>query len=133
MQGSMRQRSAGSWELRVFVGVDPGTGRRRYRSTTVRGSRAEAERELADMVAAVRAARDVGVRSPVADLLEVWFATASTTWAPTTVRQTRSVLDRYLHPHLGQVAVGDLTAVFTPLDRPPGSRSGRTTPGRRRP
>ena len=110
MRGSMRQRSAGSWELRVFIGVDPSTGRRRYRSVTVRGNRAEADRELAGMVAAARAVRDVGVRSRMSDLLEAWFAIASTTWAPTTIRQTRSVLDRYLHPHLGAGTVRDLTA-----------------------
>ena len=106
----MRQRSAGSWELRVFVGVDPSTRRRRYRSVTLRGSRTEAERELAAMVAAARAVREVGVRSPMSELLEAWFGIASTSWAPTTIRQTRSVLDRYLHPHLGQIAVGALTA-----------------------
>jgi hypothetical protein len=46
--------------LRVFVGVDPATGRRRYRSSTVRGSRTDAERALALMVASVRSARAVG-------------------------------------------------------------------------
>ena len=109
MQGSLRQRSPGSFELRVFIGVDPTTKRRRYRSMTVRGSRAEAERELAVMVASVRAARAVGVRSAVSELLEAWFAVAAGGWAPTTIRQTRSVLDRYLHPHLGALAVGDVT------------------------
>jgi hypothetical protein len=29
--------------------------------------------------------------------------------APTTVRQTRSVLDSHLHPHLGAYRVGDVT------------------------
>jgi integrase len=106
----MRQRSAGSWELRVFIGVDPATGRRRYRTMTLRGSRAEAERELATMVTAARAVREVGVRSPMSELLEAWFAIASTSWAPTTIRQTRSVLDRYLHPRLGEITVGELTA-----------------------
>jgi hypothetical protein len=105
MQGSLRQRSTGSWELRVFIGVDPTTKRRRYRSMTIRGSRADAERELA----AAQAARAVGVGSRVGELLEAWFAIAATGWAPTTTRQTRSVLDRYLHPHLGRVVVGDVT------------------------
>jgi integrase len=45
----------------------------------------------------------------VSELLEAWFAVAAVSWAPTTVRQTRSVLDRYLHPHLGAVRVGDVT------------------------
>ncbi|MGH9228634.1 MAG: phage integrase central domain-containing protein [Acidimicrobiales bacterium] len=61
------------------------------------------------MVASVRSSRAVGVRSSVSDLLEAWFAVASTGWAPTTTRQTRSVLDRYLHPHLGGLAVGEVT------------------------
>ena len=61
------------------------------------------------MVAILRSTRSVGVRSPMSELLEAWFAVAELGWAPTTVRQTRSVLNRYLHPHLGDVAVGDLT------------------------
>jgi hypothetical protein len=47
-------------ELLVFTGIDPASGKRRYRSKTVRGSRVEAERELAMMVEwsdAVRASR----------------------------------------------------------------------------
>src|SRR5919106_1372621 len=99
MRGSLRQRSAGSFELRVYIGVDPTTGRRRYRSMTVRGNRGEAERELAAVVAAARSVRAVGVRSSMSQLLEAWFSVASGGWAPTTTRQTRSVLDRYLHPH----------------------------------
>ena len=53
--------------------------------------------------------RSVGVGSSVSELLEAWFAIAATGWAPTTIRQTRSVLDRYLHPLLGDLAVGDVT------------------------
>jgi hypothetical protein len=106
----------------VFIGRDPATGRRIDRSVTVRGSRAEAERELAVMVASVRTARAVGVRSTVSELLEAWFAVAAGGWAPTTVRQTRSVLDRYLHPHIGALAVGEVTpaiidAVYAELRR----------------
>ena len=127
MEGSIRQRSAGSFELRVFMGIDPDTHRRRYRSMTVRANRAEAERELAAMVVAVRAEREVGVRSTVGELLEAWYAIASTGWAPTTIRQTRSVLDRYLHPHLGDLLVGEITtsridAVYATLRRCGGVR-----------
>jgi hypothetical protein len=55
MHGSIRQRSIGSYELRVFTGTDPATGKRCYRSKTVLGNRAEAERELAIMVVIVGA------------------------------------------------------------------------------
>ena len=60
-------RGSGSFELRVFIGIDPDTHRRRYRSMTVRANRAEAERELAAMVATVQAEREVGVRSTVGE------------------------------------------------------------------
>ena len=134
MQGSLRQRSTGSWELRVFIGVDPTTKQRRYRPMTVRGSRADAERELAAMVAAAQAVRAVGVRSTVGELLEAWFAVASTGWAPTTTRQTRSVLNRYLHPHLGHLAVGDVTpavidATYATLRRCGGMNGRPLAPG----
>ncbi|MEO8695494.1 MAG: site-specific integrase [Acidimicrobiales bacterium] len=118
----------------MFVGVDPKTKRRRYRSVTVPGSRADAPRELDAMVTSVRSTSAAGLRSPVSDLLGAWYAIASTTWAPTTIRQTRSVLNRYLHPRLGDVAVGDLTparidAAYASLRRCGGMRGQPLAPG----
>ncbi len=109
MTGSIRQRSPGSWELRVFAGVDPHTHRRRYLSKTVRGNRAEAKRELAAMVEHAGTAPAIGSRTTMAELLERWFAIAAVQWAPTTIRSTRSILDRQLLPHVGRVHVGELT------------------------
>jgi hypothetical protein len=54
---STSHRPTGSFELRVFIGLDPTTKRHRYRSTTVRAGRGDAERQLAAMVASVQAAR----------------------------------------------------------------------------
>ena len=76
----------------------------------MRGYRAEAERELAARVDAVGRGPGAAARTTVGELLERWFAIAETGWAPTTNRQTRSVLDRYLHPHLGARIVADLTS-----------------------
>ena len=131
MQGSLRQRSIGSWELRVFIGVDPTTKRRRYRSTTVRSSRADAERSLAAMVAAAEAEREVGVRSTVSELLEAWFAIAVTV-----LRTDHDPADplgpRAPPPHTaGRCAVGDVTpamidSTFAVLRRGGGSMDGRS-------
>jgi integrase len=44
-------------------------------------------------------------------LLERWFATSAPNWAPTTVRNTRSIIDHYLVPGLGSTRVRDLTTV----------------------
>ena len=84
-------------------------GKRRYRTATVVGNRDDAERGLAELVASVRSEQSVGSRSTVSELLEAWFVVASGSWAPTTIRQTRSVVDRYLHPQLGAFRVGELT------------------------
>jgi hypothetical protein len=109
MEGSLRQRGLASWELRVYAGTDADTGRRRYRSATVHGNRADAERALTVFVADVRSTKTIGARSTMSELFEAWFKIASGSWAPTTTRQTRSMLDRYLHPHLGSHRVGELT------------------------
>ena len=109
MHGSIRQRSVGSYELRVFTGTDPATGKRRYRSKTVRGNRPEAERELATMVDIVGRGPSVASKTTVGELLEQWFTVASANWSRTTIRQTRSVLNRQLHPHLDTVVLADLT------------------------
>jgi integrase len=73
------------------------------------GNRAEAERELALLVEIVGRGPSVASQTTVSDLLEQWFTVASANWSPTTIRQTRSVLNRQLHPHLDTVVVSDLT------------------------
>jgi hypothetical protein len=112
MTGSIRKRGAAAWEIRVYAGIDPDTGKPRYRSATVHGNRADAERGLERFVAVASSVKAIGSSSAVSELLEAWFAIASVSWAPTTIRQTRSVLDRYLHPHLGGQRVGDVTSAL---------------------
>jgi integrase len=54
--GHIRQRSPGSFEVRYTLGTDPTTGRRRTITTTVKGSRKDAEKELRRLLRTV----DVG-------------------------------------------------------------------------
>jgi len=44
--GHIRERSPGAFELRYWLGTDTATGKRKIATTTVRGSRKDAEREL---------------------------------------------------------------------------------------
>src|SRR5688500_13905238 len=50
MAGSVRQRGRGAWELRVYLGIDPDSGRQRYATRTVRGSRRAATAALGELV-----------------------------------------------------------------------------------
>ena len=40
-RGSIVQRGEGRWLVRVFRGIDPGTGKRQYHNETVRGTKSE--------------------------------------------------------------------------------------------
>lgn len=73
MKGSMRERSPGFWQLRVFEGADPLTGKKRYRTQYVRGGKRAAQKQLAHLVTEV----DSGVVAPsaktVAVVLDEWL------------------------------------------------------------
>lgn len=49
MRGHLQQRGADSWRLKVFLGRSP-DGKKRYLERTVRGTRREADQELARLV-----------------------------------------------------------------------------------
>ena len=53
MTGHIRQRSPGSFELRYSLGADPATGKRIVATTTVRGTRKDAEKELRRLLRSV--------------------------------------------------------------------------------
>ena len=112
MKGSVRQRGTSSWELRVYVGTDPGSGRRRWATRTVRGSRSEAERELARLAAQANVAPALGARTTMGELLDQWYARGCAGWSPATARNVGSIVERHLRPHLGHLLVGDLTAAM---------------------
>lgn len=112
MRGSIRQRGRNSWEIRVYAGTDPETGKRRQLSRTVRGSRTQAQRELRSLAALANVAPAVGARTTLGELLDRWFAANEPNWAATTVRTTRSIIDHQLKPGLGHVLVRELTTVM---------------------
>ncbi len=106
-RGSIRQRGRDSWQLRVYLGADPKTGRQRWATRTFHGSRRIAEAQLRELVEEAGYTR---IRAgTLADLLDSWFEAASPGWALTTVSHTRSVIDCYLKPHLGYLHVAKLT------------------------
>ena len=57
--GHIRERSPGSFELRYSLGTDPATGKRKTETTTVRGSRKDAERELIRLLNALNSGEHV--------------------------------------------------------------------------
>jgi integrase len=109
MRGFMRRRGE-TWELRVDLGRDPITGRRLTKSKAFRGTKGQAERELAAMVAAATEGKLVSSTETVGALLEEWFAHAEPGFSPKTALETRGIMDRYLVPKLGRIRLARLRA-----------------------
>lgn len=90
----MRERRAGVWEVRVALGPDLVSGRSRYRSVTVHGSRAAAEAARDRWAAKAELVRSTGRSRPgitVRRLLSEWLA-ANHDWRPSTVSGYRSMV-----------------------------------------
>jgi hypothetical protein len=112
----MRQRGNDSWQLRVHAGRDVSTGRKRYVERTFRGTKREASKALAAMVAEVDQ-RPVGPggKGTVAALCREWLAHATQSFSPKTVETTRMYIEDPIIPALGSIPVAKLTP--TDLDR----------------
>jgi integrase len=109
------------------------SGKKRYATRTVRGSRREAERVLARMVADADQGGFARTSATVGDLLERWFEQARADFSPKTVLETRSYLDRDLLPAFGSVPLSklrpeDLDRFYRGL-RAHGSRGRPLSPG----
>ncbi|MHB1891474.1 MAG: hypothetical protein ACYCUF_11420, partial [Acidimicrobiales bacterium] len=115
-RGSIRARGSASWEVRVFVGVNPETGRRDYASHTVRGSRHDADVELTKLLKRV----DEGAVTPrsgtVGELVEAWYRLRSPSLSPPVAHNYRRIIDRFVLERWGttplrRLRVADLDAL----------------------
>lgn len=116
----IRERRPGVYEVVVFAGRDPITGRERRVSRTVHGTPGlkRPPKQARDLEA--RLQLEVGTRgeSPaltVSELLHRWLEHATPNLSPTTVYGYRNVIDRYLRPRVGQVRLAKVTT--STLDR----------------
>jgi len=97
----MRERRDGVWELIVQLPRDPSSGRARQLSRTVSGTKRDAQRALAAMVAEVSAGKVSSSTMRMAELLHRWLDHAEEQLAATTVREYRRIVATRLEPDLG--------------------------------
>ena len=130
MAGSIRQRGRESWELRVFVGRDPVTDKKQYATKTFRGTRREAERELARLVVQAEDGQfSMKGGTTVGELCEQWYAHRQADWSPSTAYGYRRILDLRILPKFGSTSLRklrtvDIDAWYAELRRK-GGRGGR--------
>ena len=108
--GHIRQRSPGSFELRYDLDTDPATGKRKTVTTTVRGSRKDAERELRRLLHAVDTGQHVDrTRMTVRRWLTLWLDTIQHEVAPRSLDRYTSIVNLHLIPGLGHLPLAKLS------------------------
>ena len=109
MRGSLRERRPGVWELIVQLPRDSTRPRARQLTRTVRGTKREAQRELATFVGEVSAGRFVSTVTTFGELVDRWLEHVGDGLSPTTVREYRRLSTKLLQPDLGKVPLRRVT------------------------
>lgn len=121
MRGSMRLVAGkDTWELRVYLGRDD-QGRVKHLHRRFRGTKREAERALAVLVAnhggtlptsrgdGSEGGRNWGGQTTLNDAIAAWSENGWEDLRPTTVRHYRELWDRYVRSSLGRRRIGELS------------------------
>lgn len=104
MKGCIIKRGKNTYALKVDIGRDPLTGRRRQRWVTVKGLRRDAEDKLAELVASVNAGTRVEdpERLTVAEFLAKWLDhVRHRGLAGSTLFRYETIITKYLSPAIG--------------------------------
>ena len=118
MSGSMRLvGKPDTWELRVFIGRDS-LGKVKHRYVRFRGTRRQAERELARLVVAqdenpvvvTESALAWGSSTTINDAIAAWRGNGWADLSPTTVRHYQELWDRHISSSVGRRAISGLTS-----------------------
>ena len=134
MRGHLQKRGNDSWRLKVFLGRSP-DGKRRYLERTVRGTKSDAERELARLVVEADEGRWVPTAPmTMTELLDRWLRLKESTVEPSTAGSYRWLAERYVLPVFGDRKVASIRTMeldeFYASLRSSGGDRGRQLSGR---
>src|SRR5262249_52281908 len=111
-RGNIQSRSPGSFRLRYTLGKDPITGKRRTATTTVRGARKDAERELTRLLRTADTGEHVDPsRMTVRQWLETWLDAVRSEISPKAFERYSEIVRCYLVPALGQFPLTKLAPI----------------------
>ncbi len=109
MRGSLREKRAGYWEVRIDAGVDRLTGKRVQVSRSVEGSRRDAERVLNTLISKHETASVGGsTTATLGQLLGAWLEQVEPDLAYHTVKGYRRLIANHIEPSLGAIKLRKL-------------------------
>ena len=107
--GHLRERSPGSWELRYSLGTNPATGKRRMATTTVKGNRRAAEKELRRLLRTLDTGEHVDpTRMTVREWLMAWLGAVREEVSPKSHERYSEIVENFLVPELGALPMAKL-------------------------
>ena len=109
MRGSLREKRAGYWEVRIDAGVDRLTGKRAQVSRSVEGTRRDAERVLNTLISK-HETNSVGgsTTATVGGLLEKWIEHVEPDLAYQTFHGYQRLIRKHIAPALGSIKLRKL-------------------------
>ena len=101
--GHIQRRGSNSWRLKFDLGRDPATGRRSTRYVTFRGTKRDAQAELARLITQAHEGTFVDPsKLTVAQYLTSWIADAETiSLGAKTAERYRGLINNQIVPYLG--------------------------------
>lgn len=133
---SITEVRAGHWLIQVSDRFDPQTGKRRRISRRVRGTRRDAEHELARLLGH-REQSLTAAGGTIKELIDQWLESAESNLEQKTVHRYRELARLHINPHLGGIPVRQLNvqmveAWMRTLADPDGPSLARSTIGQAR-
>ncbi|MFN2527035.1 MAG: tyrosine-type recombinase/integrase [Actinomycetota bacterium] len=109
MRGNIRRRSKDSWTIQVYAGKDPETGRKRYVSRSIGGSKKDAEAALAKLIRAQETGLDLSAaRLTVSAFLDRWLEVWKDRVKPRTHFRYAELIRLHVKPGLGPTSLTKL-------------------------
>ena len=106
----MREREPGRWEVRVYVGLDPVSGKKRQVSRTVRGTKRDAQKVLTELAFESDRGRHkgTGTGTNFGNLVDAWLDLAKEDLEVSTLRRYHYLLNKHILPALGDRSVKEI-------------------------
>ena len=105
----IRARGKGAWQVVVYAGTDPRTGKERRIRRTVHGSKRAAQDVERQLVLEPRVGDVDDPQVTLAEVLDAWLQHATPDLAATTLYNYRGLIDQRINPALGTVKLAKLT------------------------
>jgi len=107
MRGHLVKRGSDSWSIVLYTGRDPQTGKKQYKWHSVKGTKKQAEKELALLINRLDTGNYVKPNKITVGLfLEQWLRDyAATNTAPRTFERYAEIVRMHLIPNLGHITL----------------------------